>query len=81
MGADTREMMQTIEAARLLNLSIHSVQNAMARGRLRGEKRAGRWFVSPAEAERYRTFHMHAQVGDLRPDARRATTSATPDRA
>ncbi len=55
------EMVTTTEAARLLHLTRHGVKSAIERGRLVGEKRERRWYITVAEVERYRMFHLHTQ--------------------
>jgi len=58
---DAPDPLTTAEAAAALGLTPAAVRKAVQYGTLRGEKRAGAWFFSIEEIERYRTEHLGQQ--------------------
>jgi excisionase family DNA binding protein len=45
------------EAARRSGVMVHYVYGLLASGRLKGEKRDGRWLIDEADFERWRAAH------------------------
>ena len=45
------------EAARLSGVMVHYVYGLLASGRLKGEKRDGRWLIDAEDFERWRSIH------------------------
>ncbi|MFA5409436.1 MAG: helix-turn-helix domain-containing protein [Bacilli bacterium] len=51
MTQNIRGSLTTIEAAAILKVSKQRIQQLIAAGLLRGEKRAGAWFIDAASVE------------------------------